>query len=100
MKPGGVPRFENTVICEDCNHVDAKIKRELKRSTIRKLFTLTDEELLRRRAALVLDFSLSAAEIGAVVIARPHQRHVIRLAAAYPIVRGISEAFYAQQKKL
>jgi hypothetical protein len=35
------------------------------------LFTLTDEELLRRRAALVLDFSVSAAEIGEVVIARP-----------------------------
>jgi hypothetical protein len=51
-------------------------------------------------AALVLDFSLSAPEIGEVVVARPHQRHVVRLAVAYPIVRRVAEGFYAAQKNL
>jgi hypothetical protein len=97
LRPGGVPRFENVIVCEDCNNVDAKIKQELRRSTKRKLFILTTDELLRRRAAVALDFSLSAAEIGEVVIARPHQQHLICWRKAYPIVRRIMEDFYAQQ---
>jgi rubredoxin len=95
LQPGGVPRFANVIVCEDCNKVDATIKHTLRRSTIRKLLTLTADELLRRCDALRLDFSLSPAEIHEVVIARPHQRHVIRLDRAYPIVRRIAETFYA-----
>jgi hypothetical protein len=97
LRPGGVPRFENVIICEDCNKVDAQIKQTLRRSTIRKLFVLSADELLRRRAALALDISLSPAEIREVVVARPHHRHVIRLDRAYPIVRRLAEAFYAAQ---
>ena len=37
------------------------------------------------------------AEIREVVVARPHQRHVIRLERAYPIVRRITNAFYASE---
>jgi len=57
---------------------------------------LTADELLRRLAAVALDFSLSTAEISEVIIPRPHQRHSIRWGRAYPIVREITEGFYAR----
>jgi predicted Fe-S protein YdhL (DUF1289 family) len=98
LRPGGKPRFKSVILCEDCNYVDADIKRELLRSTRRTLVRLTADELLRRHAALRVDFSLSAPEIAEVVIARPHQRHIVRMERAFPIVRRITQAFYAARQ--
>lgn len=56
-----VPRFEQTIICDQCNSADGTAKRKLK---------------------LPVNFSFSPHEISSFVIASPHGKHQINYQAA------------------
>lgn len=59
------PRFEDTLICEDCNKVDSSLKILWRKAA--------------RRAGREAgpDWSLAPAEIALIVTATPHGRHLI-----------------------
>ena len=65
----GVPRFEQTVICSQCNVADGAAKRKL---------------------GLPKDFSFSPSEIRQFVKTAPHGKHVIDIDAARQIYGGLS----------
>jgi hypothetical protein len=62
-----VPRFEQTIICDQCNAADGAAKRKL---------------------ALPKRFSFSPLEISAFVVPQPHDRHEI----IYPAAQSVYEA--------
>lgn len=64
----GIPRFPETVICDQCNAADGVSKRHLK---------------------LPRDFSFSPAEIRSFVIAVPHGKHRVDLEAARITYAGL-----------
>lgn len=65
-----VPRFEPTVVCEQCNSADASAKRKLK---------------------LPKDFSFSPTEIRQFVIPHAHGKHLINYYVAKAIFEELSE---------
>lgn len=64
----GEGRFPDTVICDQCNAADGRVKREL---------------------ALPDTFSFSPSEIREFIIAKPHGRHQVDLAKAKTIFERI-----------
>ena len=67
--PGATPRFQRTVICDQCNSSDGSAKRRLK---------------------LPQHFSYSPAEIGIFVTATPHTKHTIDLQLALTIYQQLA----------
>lgn len=65
-----IPRFPHTIICDQCNMVDATIKR--------------------RYSDIPRNFSFSPSELQQIIFARPHQPHVVKYLTAYRIYERVT----------